>query len=77
MTDDRNHDGPVIRVRVWDIGVRLFHWLLVASVIATYVLSEQRALHRRLGYIVLALIAFRLVWGLIGSSAITMSARKR
>jgi cytochrome b len=55
------------RVRVWDIAVRLFHWSLVASVTATYLLSEQRSLHRKLGYIVLVLIGFRLIWGLIGT----------
>lgn len=54
------------RVRVWDIGVRLFHWSLVASVAATYFVADQRALHRWLGYVVLALIGFRLIWGVIG-----------
>jgi cytochrome b len=55
------------RVKVWDIAVRLFHWSLVMSVTATYLLSEQRSLHRKLGYVVLGLIAFRLIWGLIGT----------
>lgn len=55
------------RVKVWDIGVRLFHWTLVASVASTYFLAEQRVLHRRLGYVVIALICFRLIWGLIGT----------
>jgi cytochrome b len=59
--------SPSARVRVWDIAVRLFHWSLVASVTATYLLSEQRSLHRKLGYVVVALIAFRLIWGLIGT----------
>lgn len=54
------------RVRVWDIGVRLFHWALVVSVATTYLLSEQRALHRWFGYAVIALLSFRLIWGLIG-----------
>ena len=44
------------RVRVWDIGVRLFHWALVVSVATTYLLSEQRALHRWFGYAVIALL---------------------
>ncbi len=55
------------RVRVWDLAVRLFHWSLVVSVAATYLLSEQRSLHRWLGYGVATLIAFRLIWGLIGT----------
>lgn len=57
---------PSTRVRVWDIGVRLFHWSLVAMFAATYVVAEQRSLHRTLGYVVIALISFRLVWGIIG-----------
>jgi cytochrome b len=55
------------KVRVWDIAVRLFHWSLVAAVAATYLLSEQRTLHKQLGYVVIGLIAFRLIWGLIGT----------
>jgi cytochrome b len=55
------------RVKVWDLAVRLFHWSLVVSVTASYLLTDQRSLHRKLGYVVLALIAFRLIWGLIGT----------
>jgi cytochrome b len=55
------------KVKVWDIAVRLFHWSLVTSVVATYLLTEQRSLHRNLGYVVLGLIAFRLIWGVIGT----------
>lgn len=54
-------------VRVWDLGVRLFHWGLVVAVTAAYFLTAQRSLHRGLGYAVMALIAFRLIWGLVGT----------
>ncbi|MGL4321369.1 MAG: cytochrome b/b6 domain-containing protein, partial [Paracoccaceae bacterium] len=54
-------------VRVWDIGVRLFHWGLVAGVLAAYLSEDSRSLHRILGYIVMGLIAFRLIWGLVGT----------
>ncbi len=54
-------------VRVWDLGVRLFHWGLVVSVTLSYLLTEQRSLHRKLGYAVMGLIAFRLIWGLVGT----------
>ena len=54
------------RVQVWDLGVRLFHWSLVSMVALTYAFDEPRKLHRTMGYIVVALIAFRLVWGMIG-----------
>jgi len=55
------------RIKVWDIGVRLFHWTMVVSVASAYFLAEQRVLHRRLGYVVIALIGFRLIWGLVGT----------
>jgi cytochrome b len=63
------HNSPQSfdRVRVWDLGVRLFHWSLVAMVALTYFLDDPRQLHRILGYVVIGLIAFRLVWGVIGT----------
>ncbi|MDD2926401.1 cytochrome b/b6 domain-containing protein [Rhodoferax sp.] len=57
-------------VRVWDAPTRLFHWLLVASVIALVITAEIGGAamdwHFRLGYVVLALLAFRLIWGFMG-----------
>jgi cytochrome b len=55
-------------VQVWDILVRIFHWLLVTSVIIAYITPDDKNFwHICSGYIVLALIIFRVVWGLIGS----------
>lgn len=58
------------RVRVWDLPTRLFHWLLVACVaglVATgYTGGDAMQWHARLGYTVLALLLFRVVWGFIG-----------
>ena len=54
------------QVRVWDLGVRLFHWSLVSMVAAAYIFVDPRSVHLTLGYIVIGLIAFRLIWGLIG-----------
>lgn len=58
------------RVRVWDLPTRLFHWLLVFSVVGLVVTAKiggnATAWHARLGYTVLALLLFRLVWGFIG-----------
>jgi cytochrome b len=62
--------APGARVRVWDLPVRVFHWALVASFGAAYVLSESerlRQVHVMFGYTVLGLIAFRLVWGFVGT----------
>jgi len=53
--------------KVWDPLVRLFHWSLVISFAIAWVSSEGfDALHIWSGYAAGALIAFRLVWGLIG-----------
>jgi cytochrome b len=56
------------RVRVWDLPTRLFHWLLVSAVVGMFVTAYLGALdwHMRLGCAVLALLLFRLVWGLVG-----------
>jgi len=58
------------RVRVWDLPVRVFHWALVLSFGAAYLLAEEDGLrqwHVMFGYTVLGLIAFRLLWGFVGS----------
>ncbi|PWR24451.1 cytochrome b/b6 domain-containing protein [Zavarzinia aquatilis] len=53
-------------VSVWDPLVRLFHWSLVASIAIAWFSEEGEALHRWSGYVALGLIAFRLVWGVVG-----------
>lgn len=63
-------ESAAVQVRVWDLPTRLFHWLLVACVVGA-VLSAKiggnaMVWHMRLGYAVLALLLFRLVWGVIG-----------
>lgn len=58
------------KLRVWDLPTRLFHWLLVMLFAFSWWSAEQREmdLHRWSGLGVLALVAFRLVWGVIGGS---------
>ncbi len=57
-------------VRVWDLPTRLFHWTLAAAVTALAVtgLVGGNALvwHMRLGLLVMALLVFRVLWGLVG-----------
>ena len=56
-------------IRVWDLPTRLFHWALAACVVCLAITAyRENALdwHSRLGYAVLALLLFRLVWGFIG-----------
>lgn len=55
---------------VWDLPTRVFHWALAGSFLGAYLLSEQddlRNVHAMFGYTVLGLLAFRLLWGFIGS----------
>lgn len=56
------------KIRIWDLPLRLFHWLLVCSVVAAYVAIKtgNTEWHLRFGFITLALILFRIVWGFIG-----------
>jgi cytochrome b len=63
------------RVKVWDAPVRAFHWLLVLAVGACWFTAENRIMdwHRRGGYVVLALVLFRLYWGFAGSSTARFS----
>ena len=57
-------------VRIWDLPTRIFHWTLAASVIALVITAKvggnAMEWHFRLGHLVLALLVFRIVWGLIG-----------
>lgn len=55
-------------IKVWDIAVRVFHWsLVVLFFVAYFTGDEEDMLHVYAGYGVLALVAFRIVWGLIGT----------
>lgn len=59
---------PPARVKVWDPLVRLFHWTLALGCIANLtVLREVKTVHRYVGYVVLAAVVIRLVWGFIGT----------
>lgn len=62
--------GPLVPVRVWDLPTRAFHWALAlavaGSVISAKLGGNAMTWHFRFGYAVLALLAFRLVWGLVG-----------
>ncbi len=57
------------KVLVWDLPVRIFHWLLVVAFVVAY-LSEDDFLtvHVWAGYLIAGLLAFRLVWGFTGNS---------
>ncbi len=55
-------------VRVWDPFVRLFHWSQVALIGAAWLTDDgPKWLHENAGYLLAALVAARLVWGIVGS----------
>jgi cytochrome b len=65
------------KVRVWDVPTRLFHWLLALSFLGAWITSDTerlRDVHTWFGYAMLGLVAFRLVWGLVGSRYARFSA---
>jgi len=61
------------KVRVWDVPVRLFHWLLLALLGFSWWSGEQgnewMEYHGWSGYAILTLVLFRIVWGFVGSDS--------
>lgn len=59
-----------VKVRVWDLPTRLFHWTLAACVIGSVISAKiggnAMDWHFRIGYVVFTLLAFRLLWGPVG-----------
>ena len=58
------------RILVWDVPTRVFHWLQALSFGAAYLTAfseRMRNYHVALGYILLGLLVFRLLWGFIGT----------
>ncbi|RZI44533.1 cytochrome B [Herbaspirillum sp. HC18] len=58
------------RILVWDVPVRVFHWLMVLSFAGAYLTAESerwRLLHVTLGYTMAGLVGFRILWGLMGT----------
>lgn len=56
-------------MKVWDLPVRLFHWVLAVLVFCAWATQEfeQMDWHYRIGEAILALLLFRIVWGFVGS----------
>lgn len=60
---------PQTQVKVWDLPIRLFHWSLVILVATLWLTGQLGKLdiHMTLGVWALALLVFRLMWGVVGS----------
>jgi cytochrome b len=55
-------------IKVWDLPLRVFHWLLVVAFLTAYLTEEDfLTLHVWAGYLIIALLIFRLIWGFIGN----------
>ncbi len=63
--------GPAKEVRVWDLPVRIFHWalllLVVSQIVTVSIGGNAMEYHVLGGYALLALVTFRIVWGVIGT----------
>lgn len=57
------------KIKVWDLYLRLFHWLLAICIVVSFVSvrMDKMDIHFISGHVILALIVFRLFWGLFGS----------
>ena len=55
---------------IWDLPLRIFHWSFAVIILASWYTSEQEGelveLHMQLGFVALALIIFRVLWGIVG-----------
>ncbi|MBK6963347.1 MAG: cytochrome b/b6 domain-containing protein [Bacteroidales bacterium] len=56
-----------LKTYVWGIPTRLFHWMMVVSLVGAYIAEEDYlTLHVAFGYTAGILIFFRLIWGIVG-----------
>ncbi|ALG67072.1 cytochrome b/b6 domain-containing protein [Beggiatoa leptomitoformis] len=72
MMKEENNPPRLQKIPVWDLPVRLFHWILVLLIVGLWATTEEdvyydMTLHTYLGYSVLALVLFRILWGFVGS----------
>lgn len=59
-----------IKILVWDVPTRVFHWSMVLCFIGAWLSAESerwRLFHVSFGYTMVGLVAFRLIWGFAGT----------
>lgn len=66
------HAGALqARVKVWDLPVRLTHWLMALAFVGAYVTNRLGVAyfkyHEWFGYSLIVLVVFRILWGLWGT----------
>ena len=57
------------KVKVWDLSLRLFHFILIFLIIGSYVSAkfDMLNIHQYFGVSLLGLVSFRILWGFIGT----------
>jgi cytochrome b len=64
------NNPSLIRVRVWDLPTRVFHWATALCVVGLLVTGtvggSAMTFHFRFGYALLSLLLFRILWGVVG-----------
>lgn len=70
-------------IKVWDLPTRIFHWALVIAMVVCIYTSynftgfynfgpigsySAMAIHQYSGVLILALLIFRLIWGIVGAT---------
>tara|TARA_Y100001934_G_scaffold275267_1_gene369313 strand:+ start:960 stop:1553 length:594 start_codon:yes stop_codon:yes gene_type:complete len=71
--------GEFRRQKIWDPVTRLWHWALVIAVCTGWYLGKWMSFgtiewHFYCGYVVLGLVAFRLIWGGVGPAPVKLRA---
>jgi len=58
----------MVKIRLWDLPTRLFHWLFAAAVLGAIAtdLLDNITWHSYCGYTALVLVVFRIIWGFVG-----------
>lgn len=61
-----------VRIRVWDLPIRIFHWSLALAVTVAIVTGKAggtwMGIHGKAGLTIVGLVVFRVVWGFVGST---------
>ncbi len=71
--------APLKLQKIWDPVTRLWHWILATLVISNWVIGEFMSFdnirwHFYLGYTILGLLVFRIIWGFIGPQPVRWSS---
>lgn len=66
---EQSLDSNMGAVKVWDLPVRLFHWILVLGFASAYLTAEFHYgdIHTLIGYSLCVLVAARIFWGFFGN----------